>query len=198
LTTTGSVEIWAQDSVSFNILDGGRKLTGPWIFFITSGLRGLIDLEMCMLGQCFIWSSSSFLLPTIFSCEIRFFHFLFLKTFLAILMDLCPSHLNISSLIQLVFPIPNMLFENKKTSIYLYFFFHLSPRKPWLKSLVSLPLMQDGLHLNLPSVINHLKDELQHFKRKSRSVIEYSHSFKALCDQLASMGSPTDETNKVH
>jgi len=38
------VEIWAQDSVSFNILDGGRKLNGPWIFFIISGLRGLIDL----------------------------------------------------------------------------------------------------------------------------------------------------------
>jgi hypothetical protein len=48
------------------------------------------------------------------------------------------------------------------------------------------------------SVINHLKDELQHFKRGSRSVIEYSPSFKALCDQLASMGSPTNETNKVH
>jgi len=44
----------------------------------------------------------------------------------------------------------------------------------------------------------HLKDELQHLKRGSCSVIEYSCSFKVLCDQFASMGSPTDETNKVH
>jgi len=40
-----------------------------------------------------------------------------------------------------------------------------------------------------------LKDDLQHLKRGSRSVTEYSHSFKALCDQLAAMGSPTD---KIH
>jgi hypothetical protein len=67
---------------------------------------------------------------------------------LAILMDLCPSHLNISSLIQLVLPIPNRLFENKKTSIYLYSSFHLSPRKPWLKSLVSLPYRSLSDHNN--------------------------------------------------
>jgi len=143
-----------------------------------------------MLGQCFIWSSSSFLLPTIFSWEIRFFHFLFLKTLLAILMDLCPSHLNISSLIQLVFPIPNMLFENKKTSIYLYFFFHLSPRKPWLKSLglftshaVWIALESTFSHQSKIHEI-HLKDELQHLKRWFRSVIEYSCSFKALVINL--------------
>jgi hypothetical protein len=44
----------------------------------------------------------------------------------------------------------------------------------------------------------HLKNDLQHLKRESRSVIEYSRSFKAFCDQFAAMGSPVDETNKVH
>ena len=43
-----------------------------------------------------------------------------------------------------------------------------------------------------------LKDELQHLKRGSRSVNEYSRSFKALCDQLAAMGSPADDTDKIH
>jgi len=41
----------------------------------------------------------------------------------------------------------------------------------------------------------HLKDDLQHLKRRSRSVTEYSRSFKALCDQFAA---PADETDKIH
>jgi len=44
----------------------------------------------------------------------------------------------------------------------------------------------------------HLKDDLQLLKRGSRNVTEYSRSFKALCDQLIAMGSPTDETDKIH
>jgi hypothetical protein len=43
-----------------------------------------------------------------------------------------------------------------------------------------------------------LKDDLQHLKWGSCSVTEYSRSFKALCDQLNAIGSPADETDKVH
>lgn len=44
----------------------------------------------------------------------------------------------------------------------------------------------------------HLKDDLQLLKRRTRSVTEYSRSFKALCDQLVAMGRPVDDTDKVH
>ncbi|KAG6736096.1 hypothetical protein POTOM_061203 [Populus tomentosa] len=44
----------------------------------------------------------------------------------------------------------------------------------------------------------HLKDEPQHLKRGSRSVPEYSYSFKAFCDQLVAIGSPVDDTDKIH
>nr|TKR79696.1 hypothetical protein D5086_0000269580 [Populus alba] len=44
----------------------------------------------------------------------------------------------------------------------------------------------------------HLKDEPQHLKRGSRSVTEYSYSFKAFCDQLVAIGSPADDTDKIH
>lgn len=43
-----------------------------------------------------------------------------------------------------------------------------------------------------------LKDDLQHLKWGSCSVTKYSRSFKALCDQLNAIGSPADETDKVH
>lgn len=43
-----------------------------------------------------------------------------------------------------------------------------------------------------------LKDELQFLKKGSRSVTEYGSLFKNLCDQLASMGRPIDETDKSH
>ncbi|KAJ0017559.1 hypothetical protein Pint_12202 [Pistacia integerrima] len=43
-----------------------------------------------------------------------------------------------------------------------------------------------------------IKDDLQLIKRGTRSVTEYSRSFKALCDQLTAMGCSVDDTDKVH
>ncbi|RVW98312.1 Retrovirus-related Pol polyprotein from transposon RE1 [Vitis vinifera] len=43
-----------------------------------------------------------------------------------------------------------------------------------------------------------IKDDLQLIKRGTRSVTEYSRSFKALCDQLTAMGRSVDDTEKVH
>ncbi|RVW83999.1 Retrovirus-related Pol polyprotein from transposon RE1 [Vitis vinifera] len=43
-----------------------------------------------------------------------------------------------------------------------------------------------------------IKDDLQLIKRGTRSVTEYSRSFKALCDQLTAMGRSVDDTDKVH
>nr|TKR98393.1 hypothetical protein D5086_0000203370 [Populus alba] len=43
-----------------------------------------------------------------------------------------------------------------------------------------------------------LKDELQLMQRGSRSIAEFSRLFKGLCDQLAAIGRPIDDTDKVH
>jgi len=43
-----------------------------------------------------------------------------------------------------------------------------------------------------------LKDELQLMQRGSQSVAEFSRIFKGLCDQLAAIGRPVDDTDKVH
>uniref|UniRef100_A0A2N9HD57 Uncharacterized protein n=1 Tax=Fagus sylvatica TaxID=28930 RepID=A0A2N9HD57_FAGSY len=43
-----------------------------------------------------------------------------------------------------------------------------------------------------------LKDELQHMKKDARTVVEYSHEFKSVCDQLAAMGRPVDDLDKIH
>ncbi|KAJ0025135.1 hypothetical protein Pint_08816 [Pistacia integerrima] len=43
-----------------------------------------------------------------------------------------------------------------------------------------------------------IKDDLQLIKCGTRSVTEYSRSFKALCDQLTAMGCSVDDTDKVH
>ncbi|PIA57119.1 hypothetical protein AQUCO_00600091v1 [Aquilegia coerulea] len=43
-----------------------------------------------------------------------------------------------------------------------------------------------------------LKDELQLMKKGTQSVDEYSRKFKLVCDQLAAMGKPVDDTDKVH
>jgi len=42
------------------------------------------------------------------------------------------------------------------------------------------------------------KDELQDMKKDTRSVVEYSREFKSVCDQLATMGRPVDDLNKIH
>ncbi|XP_073262680.1 uncharacterized protein [Populus alba] len=42
------------------------------------------------------------------------------------------------------------------------------------------------------------KDELQHIKKDTRSVVEYSREFKSICDQLAAMGHPIDDLDKIH
>ena len=44
----------------------------------------------------------------------------------------------------------------------------------------------------------HFKDELQHMKKDTRSIVEYSREFKSICDQLAAMGRPVDDLNKIH
>ncbi|KAB5573941.1 hypothetical protein DKX38_001135 [Salix brachista] len=43
-----------------------------------------------------------------------------------------------------------------------------------------------------------IKDELQMMQRGSRSIAEFSRLFKGLCDQLAAIGRPVDDTDKVH
>ena len=43
-----------------------------------------------------------------------------------------------------------------------------------------------------------VKDELQLMQRGSQSIVEFSHTFKGLCDQLAAIGRPIDDTDKVH
>ncbi|RVW74886.1 Retrovirus-related Pol polyprotein from transposon RE1 [Vitis vinifera] len=43
-----------------------------------------------------------------------------------------------------------------------------------------------------------LKDELQLMHRGSQSIAEFSRTFKGLCDQLAAIGRPIDDTDKVH
>ncbi|KAH6817574.1 hypothetical protein C2S51_001177 [Perilla frutescens var. frutescens] len=43
-----------------------------------------------------------------------------------------------------------------------------------------------------------LKYDLQLMKKGSRSVAEYGRQFKALCDQLAAIGHPVDDTDKAH
>jgi len=43
-----------------------------------------------------------------------------------------------------------------------------------------------------------LKDELQLMQRGSKSVAEFSRLFKGLCDQLAAIGRPIDDLDKVH
>jgi hypothetical protein len=43
-----------------------------------------------------------------------------------------------------------------------------------------------------------LKDEVQLMQRGFRSIAEFSRLFKGLCDQLAAIGHPIDDTDKVH
>ena len=43
-----------------------------------------------------------------------------------------------------------------------------------------------------------LKDDLQLMRRETRSVPEYARAFKALCDQLHSIGKPVNDIDKVH
>ncbi|KAH6799229.1 hypothetical protein C2S51_035713 [Perilla frutescens var. frutescens] len=43
-----------------------------------------------------------------------------------------------------------------------------------------------------------LKDELQFMKKEYRTVSEYGRQFKSLCDQLAAIGHPVDDTDKTH
>ena len=43
-----------------------------------------------------------------------------------------------------------------------------------------------------------VKDELQLMQRDSQSIVEFSRTFKGLCDQLAAIGRPIDDTDKVH
>ncbi|KAJ0020179.1 hypothetical protein Pint_32711 [Pistacia integerrima] len=43
-----------------------------------------------------------------------------------------------------------------------------------------------------------LKDELQLMQRGSKSVAEFSRLFKGICDQLAAIGRPIDDLDKVH
>ena len=43
-----------------------------------------------------------------------------------------------------------------------------------------------------------LKDELQLMQRGFQSIAEFSRTFKGLCDQLAVIGRPIDDTDKVH
>lgn len=43
-----------------------------------------------------------------------------------------------------------------------------------------------------------LKDDLQLMKRGTMSVTEYGRKFKSLCEQLAAIGRPVDETDKSH
>ncbi|KAL6347468.1 hypothetical protein AAG906_025990 [Vitis piasezkii] len=42
-----------------------------------------------------------------------------------------------------------------------------------------------------------LKDELQLMHRGSQSIAEFSRTFKGLCDQLAAIGRPIDDTDKI-
>ncbi|KAF9661936.1 hypothetical protein SADUNF_Sadunf18G0000900 [Salix dunnii] len=42
-----------------------------------------------------------------------------------------------------------------------------------------------------------IKDKLQLMQRGSKSVIEFSHLFKGLCDQLATIGRPIDDLDKA-
>ena len=43
-----------------------------------------------------------------------------------------------------------------------------------------------------------LNDELQLMQRGSKSVVEFSRLFKGICDQLAAIGRPIDDLDKVH
>ncbi|KAL6330148.1 hypothetical protein AAG906_040068 [Vitis piasezkii] len=60
--------------------------------------------------------------------------------------------------------------------------------------------------LALENTFNHrskareirLKDDLQLMRHGTRSVTEYAWAFKALCDQLHTIGRPVDDTDKVH
>ena len=42
------------------------------------------------------------------------------------------------------------------------------------------------------------KDELQNMKKDTQFVVEYSHEFKSVCDQLAAMGRYVDDLDKIH
>lgn len=44
----------------------------------------------------------------------------------------------------------------------------------------------------------YLKDDLQLMKKGNLSVSEYGRQFKSLCDQLAAIGHPVDDTDKAH
>ena len=43
-----------------------------------------------------------------------------------------------------------------------------------------------------------LRDELQTMKKHDKSLSDFSREFRALCDQLAAMGRPIDDLDKVH
>jgi hypothetical protein len=44
----------------------------------------------------------------------------------------------------------------------------------------------------------HFKDELQHVKKDTRFVVEYSREFKFVCDQLPAMSRLVDDLDKIH
>jgi hypothetical protein len=46
--------------------------------------------------------------------------------------------------------------------------------------------------------IQNLKDQLRQSTKGASSVTEYGHRFKLLCDQLSAIGSPVDESDKLH
>ena len=74
-----------------------------------------------------------------------------------------------------------------------------------MAEVLGLTITRDGW-LALENSFSHIsktrelriKDDLKLIKRGTRSVTEYSRSFKALCDQLIAMGRSVDDIDKVH
>lgn len=43
-----------------------------------------------------------------------------------------------------------------------------------------------------------LRDSLRHLQKGNSSVADYNRKFKSICDQLAAIGHPVDDTDKIH
>lgn len=78
------------------------------------------------------------------------------------------------------------------------------PQEEATAELVDLSTAHD-IWLSLENTFNHrlkaelcLKDDLQLMKHDTKSVVEYTLTFKALCDQLQAIGRSVDGTDKVH
>ncbi|KAK1424394.1 hypothetical protein QVD17_19723 [Tagetes erecta] len=58
--------------------------------------------------------------------------------------------------------------------------------------------LEAAYHNSSVERMQNLRDHLRHLSKGSASIADFSRKFKAVCDQLAAIGHPVDDSDKVH